>query len=283
MDSLRQIPYVSDDRCMDMLMNYADLHETMLSLTLIAGYRALVAFQTGDFTQSRKSDNSIVTSADLEANRIITEGLNRKFPAIPVISEEGTNHTPPAGGTFFLVDPIDGTNGFASGQPEFTINIAYVEDNVPSMGVVYAPAVGSLCHNDAAGAVYGLRTPNLAELILNRTTPLTRVPANPDAARAIVSRSPQQGAIELAMLDGHAVAGHLKASSSLKFNMLVAGHADIYPRKMESNEWDTAAGHAILLASGGCVQTVDGTPLTCGKPGLRNPGFIALAHGMAPI
>jgi len=263
-------------------MNYTDLHDTMVSLTLIAGYRALASFQARDFTQSRKPDNSIVTSADLEVDRIITEGLTRHFPAIPVISEEGDTHTPPADGVFFLVDPIDGTSGFASGNSEFTINIAYVEDNVPCMGVVYAPAVGSLCHNDVAKTVYGLKTDNLAELILKRSTPITRLPADPAAPRAIVSRSPSQGAIELAMLNGARLAGHLKASSSLKFNILVSGDADVYPRQMETNEWDTAAGHAILLASGGVVRTVEGAPLTYGKPGLRNPGFVASAKGMVP-
>ncbi|MCY4261236.1 MAG: 3'(2'),5'-bisphosphate nucleotidase CysQ [Rhodobacteraceae bacterium] len=260
-------------------MNHAALHDTMVSLVLISGYRALESFRTREFVQNRKPDNSLVTSADLEVDRIITAGLQRHYPAIPVLSEEGDNHAPPEDGTFFLVDPIDGTNGFANGNPQFTINIAYLENCKLLMGAVYAPAVGFLCHNDASRNVYGIRSDNLAELIMQRSTPLKRPQANANALRAVISGSAKQGSRDLDMLDGYKLSGHARASSSLKFNMLVAGEADVYARRMETSEWDTAAGHAILLASGGVVLTADGAPLTYGKPGLRNPGFIALAEG----
>ena len=71
------------------------------------------------------------------------------------------------------------------------------------------------------------------------------------------------------------VAAHRTIGSSLKFCLVAAGEGDIYPRYGATSEWDTAAGHAVLLAAGGSVRTIEGAPLGYGKPGFLNPEFIA--------
>lgn len=264
-------------------MDYRLLHRTMVELTLTAGKDSLVKHRSGEFTRSYKADGSIVTSADLEADRIITEGLNGAFPGIPVISEEGDNHVPPDSGCFFLVDPIDATRKFASGDPEYTINIAYVEDNFPLMGAVYAPAQGWICHNDADRNVYSQRSEDISQLEYDLAVPIVRPPVDMVNLRTIISRSLKHGEIELGMLDGYEIRGILRSASSVKFNLLVTGEADIYPRMRASNEWDTAAGDALLRASGGETRTVDGDLLVYGKPNLLNPSFYARVKGLPII
>ena len=262
-------------------MDYDHLHDTMVNLTLDAGMRSLEHFRSRDFTRERKADGSIVTSADLDADRIIAAGLGRKYAGIPLISEEGDTHAAPDDGRFFLVDPIDGTAGFASGNPEYTINIAYLEDNRPLIGVVYAPALGWICHNTIGMAVFSDRSIDGDRLPSGLSSCVNRMPADNGNLRAVVSRSRKRGESELAMLEDYSIIETLRASSSLKFNMLVTGEADIYPRMGNTREWDTAAGDAILRASGGSVITRTGDRLEYGKKGLLNQAFIALGKGVS--
>jgi 3'(2'), 5'-bisphosphate nucleotidase len=249
----------------------------LIELALAAG-KAVMDVYAGEANAQLKEDRSPLTDADLAAERIILEGLRRIAPGTPTISEEASAKEGKvvAGERFFLVDPLDGTKEFLSRNGEFTINIALIERAEPVLGVVYAPALGRL--------FWGERGRGAAEVRLAPTEALDDHPCRPIAVRprperalkVVASRSHRDPETE-AWLSSHDVDELVSAGSSLKFCLLAAGEADVYPRFGRTMEWDTAAGHAVLAAAGGHVDTVDGKPLRYGKQerGYDNPAFIA--------
>ena len=210
-----------------------------------------------------KADHSPVTDADEEAESLILAALAKAFPGVPVVAEEeaAAGRVAQVGGRFFLVDPLDGTKEFLSGNGEFTVNIAEVMDGAPVAGAVYAPAQARMFSGDAGGAFEGGK-------------PIHVRAAPPDGLVAIGSRSHNDAATET-FLKAWPVKNFISAGSSLKFCLVAAGEADIYARGGRTMEWDTAAGHAVLRAAGGSVTRWDGTPFLYGKPGFENPAFVA--------
>jgi 3'(2'), 5'-bisphosphate nucleotidase len=227
-----------------------------------------------------KADGSPVTAADTGAERVIRARLEEILPDVAIVAEESFDATQkPAPGPFILVDPLDGTREFISGNGEFTVNIALVESGIPIVGCVYAPALNQLY---LAGA-----TAYRAELqpgdVLPRLTPMQILATRSypgDGLHAMASRSHLDAESE-ALLRRLAVNTWKPAGSSLKFCLIAQGDGDIYPRLAPTMEWDTAAGHAVLTAAGGCVIGRDGSPLRYGKAGFRNDGFVA--WGRAPL
>ena len=229
----------------------------------------ILAVYGGDFAVRDKDDASPVTEADTRAERVILEGLARCAPGVPVVAEESVaaGHVPDIDGRpFFLVDPLDGTREFIGRNGEFTVNIALVEDGVPTAGVVHLPALGETYWTAGDGAAWRARGGGAAERVACRRPGRRLV--------AIASRS-HRGAETDAYLQGFDVAETVSAGSSLKFCRIAEGAADLYPRLGRTMEWDVAAGHAIVAAAGGSVETLDGRPLAYGKPGFENPHFVA--------
>jgi 3'(2'), 5'-bisphosphate nucleotidase len=252
------------------------LTKSLVNLALLAG-REIMAIYSTDFRARTKSDLTPVTEADEAAERIILEGLARVDPQTPVISEEAaaSGRVPQVGASFYLVDPLDGTKEFVSRNGEFTVNIAKIENGVPVIGVVYAPAIGRIFWGDITrGAAEGKIA---AEESITWKKLLVR-PCPGDGAIVVASRSHRDSATD-DYLKTVKVAKLVSAGSSLKFCLIAAGEADLYPRFGRTMEWDTAAGHAVLLAAGGKVLNSDGQPLSYGKHdrGFDNPGFIASA------
>ncbi len=225
----------------------------------------------GEIEVMTKSDNSPVTLADQAAEDYIIPALLKLTPDIPIVAEEAVSagQIPDiSGGRFWLVDPLDGTKEFISRNGEFTVNIALVEDGRPVMGVVYAPAL-KRAFNGALGLGASCREGDApAQAISTR-------PAPQDGLSIVASRSHGQGVEMDAFLAGLNIREEKAAGSSLKFCLVAAGEADVYPRFGRTMEWDTAAGHAVLLAAGGNVTRTDATPLVYGKKGFENPHFIA--------
>jgi 3'(2'), 5'-bisphosphate nucleotidase len=223
-----------------------------------------------DFAVRGKADASPVTEADDKAEAIIVRGLAALTPDIPVVAEEAAcgGRAPAVDRTFWLVDPLDGTKEFINRNGEFTVNIALIEDGVPVLGVVLAPVLGRL-YAGADGV--GAWVENA-----DRSRTIARVRAVPDDGLTVVSsRSHGDTAALDAFLAGRTVASLVNAGSSLKFCLIAAGTADIYPRFGRTMEWDTAAGHAVLRAAGGRVADLHGNELVYGKPGFENPHFVA--------
>ncbi|HEU0223043.1 MAG TPA: 3'(2'),5'-bisphosphate nucleotidase CysQ [Paracoccaceae bacterium] len=261
-------------------MEYPRICEVMRRLALEAGAAIMEIYQAPDFAVRAKLDASPVTAADEAADQLIGAGLKAAFPSIPVVTEEAAeSHAQEAAERFFLVDPLDGTKEFVNRLGDFTVNIALVERGRPVRGVVYAPAKGRLFWTDEAGKAFEEEGP-LTSGKIGALKPLHVAAPDMGALRVVASKSHRDAATD-AYIARYAVADFVAAGSSLKFCLVAAGEADLYPRLGRTMEWDTAAGHAILLAAGGqVVRHDDLAPLAYGKPNWENPFFIALAEGV---
>ena len=238
-----------------------------------------------DIVAETKSDASPVTIADREAEAIITSGLQRIAPGVQVIGEEMCAEQMPSrlDDCFFLVDPLDGTREFIEGRTDFTVNIGLIYQLKPYAGVIFAPAHQALYISGATSAHY-VEPQSGTTLMWEDFTPISCRETMATGLTVVASRSHKSPETE-AYLANLEVADHISAGSSLKFCLLAAGKADLYPRLGRTMEWDTAAGHAILQSAGGMVTDLEGQPLIYGKldRGLDNPHFIAMARQIAEI
>lgn len=241
--------------------------------TLLAASDAVMKIYKQDFSVYEKEDKSPLTAADLEANKIITEGL-QKISEYPILSEEGKNipwSERQKWKRYWLVDPIDGTKEFIKKNGEFTINIALIDQGIPVLGVVAVPAKKhTYIGMKGEGAWKIDDVGSRVDLV---------VAAPPDRNwRVVGSRSHNSDeAMELAnSLPG---AEFVSMGSSLKLCAVAEGSADIYPRFGLTSEWDTAAAQAVVEAAGGQVVTVGLKPLRYNsKESLLNPFFIVCAE-----
>ncbi len=259
-------------------MDFAKAVPLFRRLALEAGERILQVYHGPDFEVRTKGDASPVTEADEAADAVISTGLRAAFPDVPLITEEQAASHALTATTFFIVDPLDGTKEFVQRRGDFTVNIAYVADGVPTLGVVYAPAKGRLFYTLPDGTAVEETGPFGPE-----PGPLTPLKVSvPDNAKLMVvaSKSHRDQATD-DYIARYTVRDMTSAGSSLKFCLVATGEADLYPRLGRTMEWDTAAGDAILRGAGGrVVRFDDHTPLAYGKPGWDNPFFIAHAPGV---
>jgi 3'(2'), 5'-bisphosphate nucleotidase len=245
------------------------LLETARRAALAAG-EAIMTVYAHDFDVRQKLDKTPVTEADLAAERVIVAMLKDAFPEIPIVSEElvDLEGLPPSAARFWVVDPLDGTREFVAKNDEFAVCIGLVEDGRPVLGVLHGPAVGLTYAAYGPGTATCQRRGGAIEPIR------ARLPS-PDGLVVVHSRSHENSRRVGEFLETFRVLERRKCGSALKFGLLAAGEADLYPRFGTTMEWDTAAGQAILEAAGGRVETLTGAPLAYGKPGLKNDGFIA--------
>ena len=254
----------------------AMLIEPLTELVLRAG-KAILAVNRCAMTIEGKADGSPVTEADLAADRIIALGLRELAPKIPMLSEERVNSArPPYRGSFFLIDPLDGTKEFLAGRNEFTVNLALVTEGTPLLGIVGAPAMGLIWRGIVGCGAERVRLEGgrlgTAEPIHTRPMPKYGEPWI-----AAVSRSHGDRASE-AFIDKRPHAVREQLGSAVKFGRLAEGTVDLYPRLAPTSEWDVAAGHAVVTAAGGRITAPDGRALYYGEGrdgGFIVPGFIA--------
>jgi 3'(2'), 5'-bisphosphate nucleotidase len=249
----------------------AALMEPLTDLVRQAG-AAILAVNRSAMKIDGKDDGSPVTEADLAADRIIAEGLARLVPDVPALSEERVHLAkPPFEGSFFLVDPLDGTKEFVAGRNEFTVNLALVVGGTPLLGIIGAPALGLIWRGLVGRGSERLAAGRAAEPIHTRPTPPRGQPWT-----VAVSRSHGDTRSE-AFIDARPNAVRLKLGSAVKFGRVAEGAADIYPRLAPTCEWDIAAGHAVVTAAGGRVTDGQGRALRFGA-GAKDfivPDFIA--------
>ncbi|HEY6049074.1 MAG TPA: 3'(2'),5'-bisphosphate nucleotidase CysQ [Sphingomicrobium sp.] len=228
------------------------------------------------FDVHSKQDTSPVTAADHAAELVILAALARAAPGVPVIAEEevAAGRIPAHGDTYFLVDPLDGTKEFVRGGDDYTVNIGLIDHGTPVLGVVYAPATGRL-HGGRVGEGAWLDEGS------GRTAIRTR--ERGEEMTAVASKSHlNQATIDYLEAAIGGSCGYISVGSSLKFCIVAEGRADIYPRAAPTSEWDTAAGHAVLLAAGGLVDGPDGQPLAYGKKAFLNRAFVATSGWKPP-
>lgn len=244
-----------------------DLH-AVVDIVRQAG-RVVMEVYAQTFDVRRKGDASPVTEADERAEALIVPALRALAPRVPVVAEEAASRgeADAAGRSFWLVDPLDGTREFVSRNGEFTVNVAWVQDGAPRLGVVLAPAQGRLWAGVVGQGAW------VEDGEGRRAIAVRRPPA--EGLTVVASRSHGDEAALSRFLQGRPVARVVQAGSSLKLCLVAEGQADLYPRQGRTMEWDIAAGQAVLEAAGGQVLTLEGTPLRYGKPGFENPHFVA--------
>jgi 3'(2'), 5'-bisphosphate nucleotidase len=256
------------------MTDYVRLLDDLAEAAREAGQAILEIVRRG-FEAESKRDSSPVTEADRAAELIILAALAKSAPGVPVIAEEevAAGRIPNHGDTFFLVDPLDGTKEFVRGGDDYTVNVALIERHRPTLGVVYAPATGRM-HGGWTGSGAWLDEGG------GRTTIATR--ARADRLTAVASKSHLNQATIDYLREAAGTCDYVAVGSSLKFCIVAEGKADIYPRASPTSEWDTAAGHAVLLAAGGLVDGPDGQPLSYGKRAFLNRGFVATSGWKPP-
>lgn len=260
-----------------------DLLQTAITSSLSAGRAILNVYGTEDFGVELKADNSPLTIADKRSHQIIADDL--ETTGIPILSEEGRDipfterkHWK----RFWLVDPLDGTKEFVKRNGEFTVNIALIKNGKPVMGVIYVPVTDVLYFGSSEVGAYRLENAEkeITDKDWNEKAIKLPVSQNREDYRVVASRSHMNADTESfvdKLRQRHSQIEIVSKGSSIKLCLVAEGEADIYPRFGPTSEWDTAAGHAIILASGGKVVLAEdeSKALTYNKENILNPYFIA--------
>lgn len=259
----------------------------MATIALEAGALIMEVYDS-DFKVDVKSDSTPVTLADGLAETHILKRLKEVESSLVVVAEESVSATgkfPEHGDRFALVDPLDGTREFVDRNGEFTVNIALIERGSAVKGVVYAPATGRLFVGESKGHAWQCIVSPESKLPSKENRRDMRVRGIPsEGMTAVASRSHLNTATE-EYIKNFNVSEIQRAGSSLKFCLIAAGEADLYPRFGRTMEWDTAAGQAVVECAGGFVTKVDGSPLRYGKKevGYENPNFIVSGETIRPL
>ncbi len=238
---------------------------------------AILAVSRSSMQIEGKADGSPVTEADMAADRVIAEGLAKLIPQLPTLSEERTHLAQrPYKDSFFLIDPLDGTQEFVAGREEFTVNLALVTRGEPLLGIVGAPALGLIWRGVVGRGAERLLITKDGE---TRAAQSIRTRPHPGHAApwiVTVSRSHGDKRTEAFIADRPGAVRQI-LGSAVKFCRVAEGGADIYPRLSPTCEWDVAAGHAVVTAAGGKVTDSKGAALRFGeaREGFLIPEFIA--------
>lgn len=244
--------------------------DSVVDIAHDAGDAILDIYLNSKFETTTKTNNSPVTTADLSANNIILKGLKVLTENIPILSEESIL-TPWSDrknwNQYWLVDPLDGTKEFINKSGEFTVNIALISENIPVLGVVYAPTLKETWIGVEGESAYKIKD--------NKRSIIKTQPHKDGEIWRVVGSRSHPGKNLNNFLESIVEYELISMGSSLKFCMVAEGRAHIYPRLEGTSEWDTAAAHAVVEAAGGSVLDMDNNPLLYNsKESVRNPYFI---------
>jgi len=251
-------------------MNQHDSMEKVVAIALEAG-RAIMQVYNGEIAVTHKEDDSPLTQADLAAHHIIEQGLSQLAPQLPILSEESVA-LPYAERrvweSYWLVDPLDGTREFIKRNGEFTVNIALIENHVPVLGVVYAPALDLLFYASKGNGAFRKIGSKPPQPIVARAFDATQV--------TVAGSRSHAGERLIGFLSNMGPHMLISMGSSLKICLVAEGRADVYPRLGPTSEWDTAAAQCVLTEAGGRLVGLDNRPFRYNtKESLLNPDFFA--------
>ncbi len=241
-----------------------------------AGDCIMEVYAEAQIDASYKADHSPLTRADMAAHYLIVSELQKMTPEIPVLSEESQEVSYDVRQhwtRFWLVDPLDGTKEFIKKNADFTVNIALIDDGVPILGVVHAPALGVTYYGELGKGAF--------KQAGGATVPITVGAYDPANFKVVASRSHGSEEQER-FLDQIGATERVSRGSSLKLCLVAEGAAHLYPRFGPTMEWDTAAGQSVVIAAGGSVTDFGGTPLRYNKPDLHNPYFMVAGSPAFP-
>ena len=247
-------------------MNIKKIVEDLIETFLKAGDLSISLRDKG-LKKEIKSDNTPVSNGDLEVNKFITKKISEITPDIPIISEENSDNKKNSDlKNFWLIDPIDGTYSYINGLDEFTINAGLIINNKPVAGLINAPAKKRMFYSYGEGNAFELtngKIINLSSKIIANNRPLKFISYSNKIKPEIQKIYEDIGVKE-----------NIKMKSSLKFCVVASGEYDGYVAEPRAYEWDIAAGHAILISSGGTVTDFSGNEILYGKKDLKNPSLI---------
>ena len=247
-------------------MDIKTIVENLIETFLSAGELSIDLREKG-LKKEIKSDNTPVSSGDLEVNKFITKKISEITPDIPIISEETSDNKDNSKlKDFWLVDPIDGTYDYINDLEEFTINAGLIINNKPVAGLINAPAKKRMFYSYGEGNAFELsnrKTINLSSKNIENNRPIKFISYSSKIKPEIQKIYQDIGVVE-----------NVRMKSSLKFCVVAAGEYDGYVAEPRAYEWDIAAGHAILVSSGGTVTDFEGNEILYGKKDLKNPSLI---------
>ena len=249
--------------------------DTLAGIAREAGERIMKLYERRDYSTYQKPDESPVTSADMAASELIIDRLQQVYPDIPVLSEESEHESYQqrrGWQRYFLIDPIDGTQEFISRSGDFAVNIALVEDNQPTLGVIFWPAGNSLYAAKRGEGAYKTTTAGSQQI---RVRALDDPQSDPIII-AISRRQPRAPVLSRIQTDRE-LQPLPAGSCSLKACFIAEGKADCFLRLGPTGEWDTAAAQVIVSEAGGTIVNENFEPITYNQTvSLLNPNFLVL-------
>ena len=247
-------------------MEIKKIVEDLINTFLKAGELSLSLRENG-LKKEIKPDNTPVSNGDLEVNKFITKKISEITPNIPIISEESSDNKDNLKlKDFWLVDPIDGTYDYINDLDEFTINAGLIINNRPVAGLINAPAKKRMFYSYGVGNAYEINNEkiiNLSSKSIEDNKPIKFISYSNKIKPQIQKIYKDIGVVE-----------NVRMKSSLKFCVVASGEYDGYVAEPRAYEWDIAAGHAILLHSGGTITDFEGSEILYGKKDLKNPSLI---------
>jgi 3'(2'), 5'-bisphosphate nucleotidase len=246
-----------------------DNYKNLINIAIQAGQIIVDIRKTQRLEVNLKYDNSPVTYADYQSHAYITESLQKHYPNIPIISEEGDNRDYKNHDIFFLVDPLDGTRDFIDGTNDYCVNIALIYQNVPVVGIIYLPET-----HECYYAVINKGSYKIADCTDLKTQTRLCVKAITDEKTQTISRRSNRLGYYFFSPTMN-LCNTVLAGSAKKFCLVAEGLVDIYPRPGQTGEWDTAAGDLIVTEAGGFVRDKNHKPLIYGKQNYLNDAFYA--------
>ena len=235
----------------------------LIDIARQAGAKILDSYNNQHHEITYKNDESPLTDADINSHKIISSEL-MAISNLPIISEESESIYTKSE-NYWLIDPLDGTKEFINKNGEFTVNIALIENQFPTIGIVYHPLEGfAYIGGSKLGAIKIDSSNDQKNISVSQpTTPI----------RVVASRSHLNDLTET-FINSLGSVKTIQAGSSLKFCLIAEGVADIYPRLGPTSEWDTAAAQAVVEGAGGSVLTLEGTRLHYQKENILNSHFV---------
>ncbi len=241
----------------------------LINICSKAGQEILKIYKKTDLGIEYKKDNSPLTLADKKSHECICSSLNKLYPDIPILSEEGAKiayKNRSKWKRFWLIDPIDGTKEFIKRNGEFTVNIALIENQIPILGIVYAPVLNKYWYGSKDGS-FVLDDGKTKKIKVNNTFD--------KKIKVVASRSHKSPKLD-SFLKNFKDYTLVNMGSSIKICLVAEGVADIYPRLAPTMEWDTAAAHAVLkFANGSLIDTSTESEMIYNREDLKNSHFIA--------
>ena len=247
-------------------INIKQTVENLIDTFLDAGKLSLELRKKGLIKQI-KADNTPVSNGDLEIDKLITRKINQLNPDIPLVSEETSENKFNTNlKNFWLVDPIDGTYDYINDLDEFTINAGLIIDNKPAAGLIYAPAKKRMFYSYGENCAFELINEKPVKLDSEKNF-------NKNEIKFVSYSNKIKPEIEK-IHKKYNVKKYVRMKSSLKFCVIAAGEFDGYAAEPRASEWDIAAGHAILLHSGGSITDFNNNEILYGKKDFKNPSLI---------